>query len=72
MKSPDSFQTPLLNNDDSNKVTQSWWHKLTKLKPKEVNTQSGYKKTLNRFQLTLYGIGNTIGAGIFALTGIAV
>ena len=72
MKSPESFQTPLLNTHNSDKITQSWWHKLTKLKPKEVITQSGYKKTLNRFQLTLYGIGNTIGAGIFALTGIAV
>jgi hypothetical protein len=37
-----------LNNDDGNTI-KSLWHKMTKIKPKEINTQSGYKKTLNRF-----------------------
>jgi amino acid transporter len=33
--------------------------------------KSNYSKVLSRKELVLYGIGNTIGAGIFALTGIA-
>lgn len=33
---------------------------------------SNYQRSLTRLTLTLYGIGNTIGAGIFALIGVAV
>jgi len=40
---------------------------------KLTQTSSGnFKKTLTRYHLTMYGVGTTIGAGIFALTGIAV
>ncbi len=31
-----------------------------------------YKRHLTRFHLTMFGLGNTIGAGIFALSGIGV
>jgi amino acid permease len=50
----------------------SWIQKLTKVKPETITKTSTYKKHLTRFHLTMYGVGNTIGAGIFALTGIAV
>jgi len=31
----------------------------------------GYKKTLSRWHLTMFALGCTIGAGVFALTGVA-
>lgn len=44
--------------------------KVTRVK--HENTETEYKRTLTRYHLTLFGLGNTIGAGIFALSGIAV
>lgn len=35
------------------------------------NSKAGYKRTLEFSHLLMFGIGNTIGAGVFALTGIA-
>jgi APA family basic amino acid/polyamine antiporter len=40
-------------------------------KPILTNTETGLKKALGPFDLTLLGIGAIIGAGIFVLTGIA-
>jgi hypothetical protein len=34
-----------------------------------VSRQTPLKRTLSLFQLVLYGLGTTIGAGIYALVG---
>ena len=63
------LREPLLaKNDDV--ISVSLCAKLTRIK--FTKTKTSYNKTLTRFHLTMYGIGNTIGAGIFALTGLAV
>ena len=62
-----STEPLLAKNDD---VTVSFCKKLTRIK--FAKTKTSYNKTLTRFHLTMYCIGNTIGAGIFALTGLAV
>jgi APA family basic amino acid/polyamine antiporter len=43
------------------------------LRQKERQEPTGrFHRTLTRFHLTMYGVGSIIGAGIFALTGLAV
>ena len=37
----------------------------------DVEADTGLKRSLNAFDLTLLGIGAIIGAGIFVLTGVA-
>jgi APA family basic amino acid/polyamine antiporter len=45
--------------------------KMSKVKT-QWDFKSGYQAVLTRYHLIMYGIGSTIGAGIFALTGVAV
>ncbi len=43
----------------------------TKAFSQEVNEHSSLRRCLNAFDLTLFGIGAIIGAGVFVLTGVA-
>src|ERR671938_675372 len=44
---------------------------LMRTKPIDPNAQTGLKRCLTAFDLTLLGIGCIIGTGIFVLTGVA-
>eukprot|EP00347_Sterkiella_histriomuscorum_P001735 403370887 len=76
-----SFQQPLINDDKGSNNQGSFWDKILRIKPIDevqgrqitANKTGGkvqYKRMLQRHHLTMFGIGNTIGAGIFALTGL--
>ena len=43
---------------------------LFRTKPIDVNADTGLKRCLNAFDLTMLGIGCIIGTGIFVLTGV--
>ncbi len=43
---------------------------LFRTKPIDVNADTGLKRALNAFDLTMLGIGCIIGTGIFVLTGV--
>lgn len=45
--------------------------KMLRTKPVETHVDTGLKKCLSAFDLTLLGIGAIIGTGIFVLTGLA-
>jgi APA family basic amino acid/polyamine antiporter len=45
--------------------------KMLRTKPVETHADTGLKKCLSAFDLTLLGIGAIIGTGIFVLTGLA-
>src|SRR3990167_6476194 len=45
-----------------------WFRKKT---PQEPSQESALHRTLNAFDLTMFGIGAIIGAGVFVITGIA-
>lgn len=36
-----------------------------------ADSDDGYKQTLSKWHLVMFALGNTIGAGVFALTGVA-
>src|SRR6478752_1640174 len=43
---------------------------LFRTKPTDVNANTGLKRCLGAFDLTMLGIGAIIGTGIFVLTGV--
>ena len=43
---------------------------LFRTKPTDVNANTGLKRCLGAFDLTMLGIGCIIGTGIFVLTGV--
>jgi amino acid permease len=51
---------------------QTLFEKMSRLKSVDLDKKSTKTNSeLSRSALTMFGVGGTIGAGIFALTGIA-
>lgn len=50
--------------------TSTIWKKMIRRKPLEPPAESQLKRTLNSVDLILYGVGSSVGAGIYCLVGI--
>jgi hypothetical protein len=46
------------------------WSKCFRRKPLEAPLESQLKRTLTSVDLLLYGVGSSVGAGIYCLVGI--
>ncbi|KAI2489643.1 amino acid/polyamine antiporter [Fragilaria crotonensis] len=51
-------------------MPSSIWQQMLRRKPLEPPSESQLKRTLNAVDLVLYGVGSSVGAGIYCLVGI--
>ena len=51
-------------------MRSSIWQQMLRRKPLEPPSESQLKRTLNAVDLVLYGVGSSVGAGIYCLVGI--
>jgi APA family basic amino acid/polyamine antiporter len=51
-------------------MSSSIWKQMLRRKPLEPPAESQLKRTLNAVDLILYGVGSSVGAGIYCLIGI--
>lgn len=51
-------------------MSSTIWEQMLRRKPLEPPSESQLKRTLNAVDLVLYGVGSSVGAGIYCLVGI--